>query len=184
MSLNDPRWGRASEEEPRRDDRPADEEPPRRSDGEENARPQDRRADQGREDNRRDEKAPQKKHEPFEMDEDLDRLWKDFSDMVQSVMGGKRPQRGDDLRSKLKSRDDFSRDDEPEAPQEEPRREEPRGEEPQAHRYGSGSGGGNGGRGRFGGLGNMDWRPRPPKAFTRGTGIGMTVLLGCAFLAW
>ena len=184
MSLNDPRWGRASEEEPRRDDRPADEEPPRRSDGEENARPQDRRADQGREDNRRDEKAPQKKNEPFEMDEDLDRLWKDFSDMVQSVMGGKRPQRGDDLRSKLKSRDDFSRDDEPEAPQEEPRREEPRGEEPQAHRYGSGSGGGNGGRGRFGGLGNMDWRPRPPKAFTRGTGIGMTVLLGCAFLAW
>lgn len=189
MSLNDPRWGRASEEEPRRDDRPADEEQPRRNDGEENNRPDDRRADQGRNDERGNASNP-RRNDQQAMDEDLDRLWKDFSDMLQGVMGGKRPSGGNDPRSKLKSRDDFSRDDEDDVPRRDgrpdDRREEPREEEPRAHRYGDdgadnrGNGGGNGGNP----FANLDWRPRAPKGFTRGTGIGMGVLLGMAVLAW
>ena len=176
MSLNDPRWGRGSDEEPRRDDRPAQED--------ESRRPNDRddRTDNGRQasDNRAGRDERPRRDEP---EDDLDRLWREFSDLLQGMTGGKKPPRRDP-RSELKSRDDFSRDDEP-AGQDAGRETEA----PRAHRYGyddertpEPGRGGNGG-GLFGGFGGFR-RPEPKKHFGKGTGIGVSVLLACGVIAW
>lgn len=164
MSLNDPRWGRGSDDEPKKDERPAQEEPPHREDND------DRRDVDDRQTNR--DRRPQNPQ-----DEDLEKLWKDFSDMLGGLMGTKGGQTRRDPRSKLKSRDDYSRDDEPddnswEAPRDD-RRDEPRA--------GNGGFGGLGGLGNLGNLGNLGGRrPQPPKQ----SGMGVAFLVGCAALAW
>lgn len=165
MSLNDPRWGRGSDDEPKKDERPAQEEPPHREDND------DRRDFGDRQQNR--DRRPQN-----QQDEDLEKLWKDFSDMLGGLMGNKGEDDRRDLRSKLKSRDDYSRDDEPqdnrwEAPRDDRNENDRRGDErPSA---------GNGGFGSFGNLGKFGGRrPQPPKQ----SGVGVAFLVGCAALAW
>ena len=198
MPLNDPRWGRSSDEEPRKDDRPADEEPPRRPNDDER-RDDNRRDDNRRDDNRRNDRRRDDNDDGMD---DLDRLWKEFSELIHGAAGrGKSDQRHPDLRS----RDDFSRDDvddraddrdddrsdrneRVERPQARRYGEDDRSSEQQDRRYsgdrptgGRGIFGGMGGMGGFGGLGGK--RPNLP-AGGKGTGIGMSVILGLAVLAW
>ena len=78
MSLNDPRWGRSSDEEPRKDERPAEEEPPRRPDDEDH---RDHRDDRDDRDDRREDKNRRR-----DEGDDIDRLWKEFTDMFQGAV--------------------------------------------------------------------------------------------------
>ena len=186
MPLNDPRWGRSSDEEPRRDERPSDEEPPRRPDED----------DDRRDDNRRDDRRRDRRDESDGMD-DLDRLWKEFSDLLHGAAG--RGRKDDHRHSGLRSRDDFSRDDVDDREERHERYDE-RDERPQARRYGDDDGADErersssprptGARGIFGGLGGMGGiggiggrRPGLPSG-GRGAGIGMSVIVGLAVLAW
>ena len=128
MSLNDPHWGRSSDEE-KKNDR-GDNEP--RSDGvgedgeEQNARqnpnaqddrnPADSSADGSRRtsrDAREDDEQRDRRSQGLLSDDDLENLWSNFQQAANKIMGRQGRSNQEDLRSRLKSRDDFSRDDEP-----------------------------------------------------------------------
>lgn len=128
MSLNDPHWGRSSDEE-KKNDRGDNE---RRSDGvgedgeEQNARqnpnaqddrnPADSSADGSRRtsrDAREDDEQRDRRSQGLLSDDDLENLWSNFQQAANKIMGRQGRSNQEDLRSRLKSRDDFSRDDEP-----------------------------------------------------------------------
>lgn len=128
MSLNDPHWGRSSDEE-KKNDRGDNEQ---RSDGvgedgeEQNARqnpnaqddrnPADSSADGSRRtsrDAREDDEQRDRRSQGLLSDDDLENLWSDFQQAANKIMGRQGRSNQEDLRSRLKSRDDFSRDDEP-----------------------------------------------------------------------
>lgn len=128
MSLNDPHWGRSSDEE-KKNDRGDNEQ---RSDGvgedgeEQNARqnpnaqddrnPADSSADGSRRtsrDAREDDEQRDRRSQGFLSDDDLENLWSNFQQAANKIMGRQGRSNQEDLRSRLKSRDDFSRDDEP-----------------------------------------------------------------------
>ena len=182
MSLNDPRWGRSSDdEEPRRDDRSAAEEPSRRPEDE------DRRRDACDDRDDRDVDRDQRNRDRRRDDgmDDIDRLWKEFTDMFQNAVD--KAEKKHQGPAGLKSRDDFTRD-------------EDEVESPRARRYGDDASDRNdeprrddarptGGRGMFGGLGGMGGmggfggrRPKAPSG--KGAGVGFSVMLGLAVLGW
>lgn len=128
MSLNDPHWGRSSDEE-KKNDRGDNEQ---RSDGvgedgeEQNARqnpnaqddrnPADSSADGSRRtsrDAREDDEQRDRRSQGLLSDDDLENLWSNFQQAANKIMGRQGHSNQEDLRSRLKSRDDFSRDDEP-----------------------------------------------------------------------
>lgn len=128
MSLNDPLWGRSSDEE-KKNDRGDNEQ---RSDGvgedgeEQNARqnpnaqddrnPADSSADGSRRtsrDAREDDEQRDRRSQGLLSDDDLENLWSNFQQAANKIMGRQGRSNQEDLRSRLKSRDDFSRDDEP-----------------------------------------------------------------------
>lgn len=128
MSLNDPHWGRSSDEE-KKNDRGDNEQ---RSDGvgedgeEQNARqnpnaqddrnPADSSADDSRRtsrDAREDDEQRDRRSQGLLSDDDLENLWSNFQQAANKIMGRQGRSNQEDLRSRLKSRDDFSRDDEP-----------------------------------------------------------------------
>ena len=128
MSLNDPHWGRCSDEE-KKNDRGDNEQ---RSDGvgedgeEQNARqnpnaqddrnPADSSADGSRRtsrDAREDDEQRDRRSQGLLSDDDLENLWSNFQQAANKIMGRQGRSNQEDLRSRLKSRDDFSRDDEP-----------------------------------------------------------------------
>lgn len=128
MSLNDPHWGRSSDEE-KKNDRGDNEQ---RSDGvgedgeEQNARqnpnaqddrnPADSSADGSRRtsrDAREDDEQRDRRSQGLLADDDLENLWSNFQQAANKIMGRQGRSNQEDLRSRLKSRDDFSRDDEP-----------------------------------------------------------------------
>ena len=128
MSLNDPHWGRSSDEE-KKNDRGDNEQ---RSDGvgedgeEQNARqnpnaqddrnPADSSADGSRHtsrDAREDDEQRDRRSQGLLSDDDLENLWSNFQQAANKIMGRQGRSNQEDLRSRLKSRDDFSRDDEP-----------------------------------------------------------------------
>lgn len=128
MSLNDPHWGRSSDEE-KKNDRGDNEQ---RSDGvgedgeEQNARqnpnaqddrnPADSSADGLRRtsrDAREDDEQRDRRSQGLLSDDDLENLWSNFQQAANKIMGRQGRSNQEDLRSRLKSRDDFSRDDEP-----------------------------------------------------------------------
>lgn len=127
MSLNDPHWGRSSDEE-KKNDRGDNEQ---RSDGvgedgeEQNARqnpnaqddrnPADSSADGSRRtsrDAREDDEQRDRRSQGLLSDDDLENLWSNFQQAANKIMGRQGRSNQEDLRSRLKSRDDFSRDDE------------------------------------------------------------------------
>ena len=123
MSLNDPHWGRSSDEE-KKNDRGDNEQ---RSDGvgedgeEQNARqnpnaqddrnPADSSADGSRRTSRDEQRD--RRSQGLLSDDDLENLWSNFQQAANKIMGRQGRSNQEDLRSRLKSRDDFSRDDEP-----------------------------------------------------------------------
>lgn len=128
MSLNDPHWGRSSDEE-KKNDRGDNEQ---RSDGvgengeEQNARQNpsaqddrnsaDSSADGSRRtsrDAREDDEQRDRRPQGLLSDDDLENLWSNFQQAANKIMGRQGRSNQEDLRSRLKSRDDFSRDDEP-----------------------------------------------------------------------
>ena len=128
MSLNDPHWGRSSDEE-KKNDRGDNEQ---RSDGvgedgeEQNARqnpnaqddrnPADSSADGSRRtsrDAREDDEQRDRRSQGLLSDDDLENLWSNFQQAANKIMGRQGRSNQEDPRSRLKSRDDFSRDDEP-----------------------------------------------------------------------
>ena len=128
MSLNDTHWGRSSDEE-KKNDRGDNEQ---RSDGvgedgeEQNARqnpnaqddrnPADSSADGSRRtsrDAREDDEQRDRRSQGLLSDDDLENLWSNFQQAANKIMGRQGRSNQEDLRSRLKSRDDFSRDDEP-----------------------------------------------------------------------
>lgn len=128
MSLNDPHWGRSSDEE-KKNDRGDNEQ---RSDGvgengeEQNARQNpsaqddrnsaDSSADGSRRtsrDAREDDEQRDRRPQGLLSDDDLENLWSNFQQAANKIMGRQGRSNLEDLRSRLKSRDDFSRDDEP-----------------------------------------------------------------------
>lgn len=128
MSLNDPHLGRSSDEE-KKNDRGDNEQ---RSDGvgedgeEQNARqnpnaqddrnPADSSADGSRRtsrDAREDDEQRDRRSQGLLSDDDLENLWSNFQQAANKIMGRQGRSNQEDLRSRLKSRDDFSRDDEP-----------------------------------------------------------------------
>lgn len=128
MSLNDPHWGRSSDEEKKNDRRDNEQ----RSDGvgedgeEQNARqnpnaqddrnPADSSADGSRRtsrDAREDDEQRDRRSQGLLSDDDLENLWSNFQQAANKIMGRQGRSNQEDLRSRLKSRDDFSRDDEP-----------------------------------------------------------------------
>ena len=128
MSLNDPHWGRSSDEE-KKNDRGDNEQ---RSDGvgedgeEQNARqnpnaqddrnPADSSADGSRRtsrDAREDDEQRDRRPQGLLSDDELENLWSNFQQAANKIMGRQGRSNQEDLRSRLKSRDDFSRDDEP-----------------------------------------------------------------------
>ena len=128
MSLNDPHGGRSSDEE-KKNDRGDNEQ---RSDGvgedgeEQNARqnpnaqddrnPADSSADGSRRtsrDAREDDEQRDRRSQGLLSDDDLENLWSNFQQAANKIMGRQGRSNQEDLRSRLKSRDDFSRDDEP-----------------------------------------------------------------------
>ncbi len=128
MSLNDPHWGRSSDEE-KKNDRGDNEQ---RSDGvgedgeEQNAQqnpnaqddrnPADSSADGSRRtsrDAREDDEQRDRRSQGLLSDDDLENLWSNFQQAANKIMGRQGRSNQEDLRSRLKSRDDFSRDDEP-----------------------------------------------------------------------
>lgn len=127
MSLNDPHWGRSSDEE-KKNDRGDNEQ---RSDGvgengeEQNARqnpsaqddrkPADSSADGSRRTSRdaREDEQRDRRSQGLLSDDELENLWSNFQQAANKIMGRQGRTNQEDLRSRLKSRDDFSRDDEP-----------------------------------------------------------------------
>lgn len=128
MSLNDPHWGRSSDEE-KKNDRGDNEQ---RSDGvgengeEQNARqnpsaqddrkPADSSADGSRRTSRdacEDDEQRDRRPQGLLSDDELENLWSNFQQAANKIMGRQGRLNQEDLRSRLKSRDDFSRDDEP-----------------------------------------------------------------------
>ena len=128
MSLNDPHWGRSSDEE-KKNDRGDNEQ---RSDGvgedgeEQNARqnpnaqddrnPADSSTDGSRRtsrDAREDDEQRDRRSQGLLSDDDLENLWSNFQQAANKIMGRQGRSNQEDLRSRLKSRDDFSRGDEP-----------------------------------------------------------------------
>lgn len=128
MSLNDPHWGRSSDEE-KKNDRGDNEQ---RSDGvgengeEQNTRqnpsaqddrkPADSSADGSRRtsrDAREDDEQRDRRPQGLLSDDELENLWSNFQQAANKIMGRQGRLNQEDLRSRLKSRDDFSRDDEP-----------------------------------------------------------------------
>ncbi len=179
MSLNDPRWGRSSDEEPRKDERPAEEEPPRRPDDEDH---RDHRDDRDDRDDRREDKNRRR-----DEGDDIDRLWKEFTDMFQGAVDKADKLRHDNKKKshsydELKSRDDYTRDDEEEPVRAEPHRygeDDRQDKAPRRGRQPSGA------RGIFGGLGGMSGIPRSPKVNAgKGAGIGFSVMLALAAIGW
>ena len=114
MSLNDPRWGRDSDES--KEDA--------RSSGESESKDEDRRDSRADDTGSSDDKRSGGRRSSDSGDE-LDNLWADFTDMMKKF-GFPAKDEGKDRRSELKSRDDFSFDDERDAepPRSEPRREQ------------------------------------------------------------
>ena len=128
MSLNDPHWGRSSDEE-KKNDRGDNEQ---RSDGvgedgeEQNARqnpnaqddrnPADSSADGSRRtsrDAREDDEQRDRRSQGLLSDDDLENLWSNFQQAANKIMGRQGRSNQEDLRSRLKRRADFSRDAEP-----------------------------------------------------------------------
>ena len=128
MSLNDPHWGRSSDEE-NNNDRGDNEQ---RSDGvgedgeEQNARqnpnaqddrnPADSSADGSRRtsrDAREDDEQRDRRSQGLLSDDDLENLWSNFQQAANKIMGRQGRSNQEDHRARLKRRDDFSRDDEP-----------------------------------------------------------------------
>ena len=110
MSLNDPRWGRGSEE-------PPENEKDRRADGADEADDRQERNDRNARDDGRNDRHARTDRDGGDgngPEDDLDQLWERFREMMGSIMGERQPKRGGrrDPLSQLKSRDDFSRDDE------------------------------------------------------------------------
>lgn len=179
MSLNDPRWGRESDQDTPKDDKTD-------RDREQNAyeaRDRDNRASQN--DDRRDEnRAPNGKNKNNRDDEwmTLEEFWEQFFNGTWEKIFGKKPT--DSTKKKwgegLKSRDDFSRGDEPDTTS------APRGDYGGAHRYGQEHwfnedavrGRDNGGNGGNGGM-----PPRMPVG-KKASGIGASFLIGAAILGW
>lgn len=178
MSLNDPRWGRGSSEpqDKKNEDGEADDRTPRNG----NEDSDDRRPDDGRgtTDGRNDRNQNQNARGGDRGQEDLDRLWGEFSDLVNSIMkprGGVQ-RRNDDPLSKLKSRDDYSRDDEPDdAPARDDRDEPSYRPQPDNGRSGGGGRGGAFVRAQF---------PRAPKLPQKGGGFGLGILALCVVVGW
>lgn len=110
MSLNDPRWGRDSDES--KEDA--------RSSGESDEK-EDRRETRGEDSGSSDDKRGSGRRSNDSGDE-LDNLWADFTDMMKK-MGFPGKDENKDRRSELKSRDDFSFDDDRD---ESPSKSEPR----------------------------------------------------------
>lgn len=115
MSLNDPHWGRGSDEpQDTKKDEGREETPAGgRNNGRDDYNDRDDRND--RDDipsrNARNRRTDRDNRDDGEGDE-LDRLWRNFTDMINDAMGGRNEnRRREDLRSRLKSRDDFSYED-------------------------------------------------------------------------
>ena len=120
MSLNDPHWGRGSDEpQDTKKDEGREETPAGgRNKGRDDYNDRDDRND--RDDasrnargsrNDRGDRYNRDNRDDGEGDE-LDRLWRNFTDMINDAMGSRNEnRRREDLRSQLKSRDDFSYDD-------------------------------------------------------------------------
>ena len=120
MSLNDPHWGRSSDEE-KKNDRGDNEQ---RSDGvgedgeEQNARqnpnaqddrnPADSSADGSRRtsrDAREDDEQRDRRSQGLLSDDDLENLWSNFQQAANKIMGRQGRSNQEDLRSRLKSRE-------------------------------------------------------------------------------
>ncbi len=155
MSLNDPRWGRGSQDESDDEDR------------KDETRQQDEDGEKRRESpNNTNPKRPRK--EPSTQDE-IDAMLEDAKRLFAEIFGVKTEGDRRSRPNKLKSRDDFSRDD-----------EEPEEIRPSRHRTAepseSGSGGGN--------NWHPPIPPITPKNLGRGTGVGMGVALFIALVGW
>ena len=187
MSLNDPRWGRGSDE------------PQDKQDGRQNGQEKDERQDGGRDDraptnddrradgrDARGQNDRDRNPDGARREEDLDRLWGEFSDLINSIMnpGGQKRDRKDP-RSQLKSRDDFSRDDEDEnASGRCQRSDSPRANPAPEMREAPRSDGNGGGRGE-GPQGFMSRVPRPPRQLAFNTGnFGLGILALCVVVGW
>lgn len=178
MSLNDPRWGRGSDEPNKKDES-----------AREDDRPQDRdeRRDEreARNDARDGRDAQDKRDGRDGRQEDLDRLWGEFADMINGIMnpGGKRRRSGDDPLSKLKSRDDYSRGDESgEGDDRQGASDDRLGERSAWQRPADAGDGGNGG-GNAGAPApkNARW---PGGLYIRQSNFGLGVIALCAVVGW
>ena len=187
MSLNDPRWGRGSDEpQDKQEGRQNGQDKDERQDGSRDDRApgnDDRRAD-GRDS--RGQNDRDRNPEGGRREEDLDRLWGEFSDLINSIMnpgGQKRDKK--DPRSQLKSRDDFSRDDEDEnASGRYPRNDAPRANPAPEMREAPRNDGNGGGRGE-GPQGFMSRVPRAPRQLSFNTGnFGLGILALCVVVGW
>lgn len=216
MSLNDPHWGRSSDEE-KKNDRGDNEQ---RSDGvgedgeEQNARqnpnaqddrnPADSSADGSRRtsrDAREDDEQRDRHSQGLLSDDDLENLWSNFQQAANKIMGRQGRSNQEDLRSRLKSRDDFSRDDEPNdaAPDDYPDDGGTHGsqkrqglfaeldrlrnqfeEDDQRQQQRRESGARNGGNGRGGNGGGLFGGGRGARA----GGFSVSVLAVCAVIGW
>ena len=220
MSLNDPHWGRSSDEE-KKNDRGDNEQ---RSDGvgedgeEQNARqnpnaqddrnPADSSADGSRRtsrDAREDDEQRDRRSQGLLSDDDLENLWSNFQQAANKIMGRQGRSNQEDLRSRLKSRDDFSRDDEPNdaAPRQKgddypddggthggqkrqglfaelDRLRNQFEEDDQRQQQRRESGAGNGGNGRGGNGGGLFGGGRGARA----GGFSVSVLAVCAVIGW
>lgn len=111
MSLNDPHWGRGSDEpQDTKKDEGREETPAGgRNTGRDDYHDRDDASRSAR--NRRNDRGNRDNRDDGEGDE-LDRLWRNFTDMINDAMGSRNEnRRREDLRSQLKSRDDFSYED-------------------------------------------------------------------------
>lgn len=122
MSLNDPQWGRGApseDEKAKQNTRPQESDSTSNSDSSNSDNEADRRSNSSTRATSNDKDSRSRNHEADKRDE-LDDLWKNFSEVLQGLMGddkqkggARKPKRGEGLRG----RDDFSRDDlDPNAP--------------------------------------------------------------------
>lgn len=196
MSLNDPRWGRGSNEpQDKQDDRADGQKEDERQAGSRDDRASgadDRRAGESNSRNDRDERYPnggQRDADDRRREEDLDRLWGEFSDLLTSIMnpGGQKRDRKDP-RSQLKSRDDFSRDDDDRDVRDAADRsrgaDAQRGGAAPEMREAPGGNGNGGGRG----MSPSDFMsriPRPRRQLSPNTGnFGLGILALCVLVGW
>lgn len=90
MSLNDPRWGRGSEE-------PPENEKDRRADGADEADDRQERNDRNARDDGRNDRHARNDRDGGDgngPEDDLDQLWERFREMMGSIMGERQPKRG------------------------------------------------------------------------------------------